>query len=105
MTHKLAQHRITCLVVALFVLAALGVSVGVAQAGTSSQTNSAQTNSAQKNAAQKSTAATGNRLVSTVAAGTVITPAESCAALGQADFSTVLGASTTIPPREGRARP
>jgi feruloyl esterase len=35
-------------------------------------------------------------VVSSVAAATVITPAESCAALGQADFSAIPGASTTI---------
>jgi hypothetical protein len=81
---KLAQHRrVAFLAVALFVLAALGVSVGVAQAGTSAQ-------------GQNRTAVTGDRVVSSVAAGTVITPVESCAALAQADFSTIPGASTTI---------
>lgn len=83
---KLAQHRrVAGLAIALFLLVAVGVSAGVAQAGTSAQ----------------SRAATGrvledNRVVSSVAAGTVITPVESCAALGQADFSTIPGASTTI---------
>jgi hypothetical protein len=54
MTHKLAPHRrVSVLAVALFVLAALGVSVGVAEAGTSAQNHAA---------------ATGNRVISSVAA-------------------------------------
>jgi Tannase and feruloyl esterase len=84
---KLARHRrVACLAVAVFVFAALGVSVGVAQAGTTS----AQSHAAAARVLED------NRVVSSVAAATVITPAESCAALGQADFSTIPGASTTI---------
>ena len=84
---KLARHRrVAGLAVALVVFAALGVSVGVAQAGTTS----AQSRAAAVRVLED------NRVVSSVAAGMVIAPAESCAALGQADFSTIPGASTTI---------
>jgi hypothetical protein len=83
---KLGQHRrVACLAVALFIFAALGVSVGVARAGTSAQSHAAAVRGLED-----------NRVVSSVAAGMVITPVESCAALGQADFSTIPGASTTI---------
>jgi feruloyl esterase len=67
------------------VFAVVGVSVGVAQAGASAQGHAA-----------AARVLSGNRVVSSVAAGTVITPVQSCAALGQADFSTIPGASTTI---------
>jgi Tannase and feruloyl esterase len=86
---KLARHRrVACLAVALLAFAALGVSVGAAQAGTSAT-------SAQSRAAA-ARVLSGNRVVSSVAAAAVITPVEPCAALGQADFSTISGASTTI---------
>jgi hypothetical protein len=86
---KLPRHRrASHLVVALLAVAALGVSVGAAQAGTSAA--SAQSRAAAARFLE------ANRVVSSVAAGTVITPVESCAALAQADFSTIPGASTTI---------
>ena len=80
---KLVRHRSAAyLAAALAILTVLAVSVGVAQAGLGHvAANRVQTS---------------DRAVSSVAASAVIAPATSCATIGQADFSTIPGASTTI---------
>ena len=83
---RLARHRrVACLALALFLLAALGATVCVAQAGTSAHGRAA-----------AARVLSDNRVVSSAAAATVVAPVESCSALAQADFSAVPGASTTI---------
>src|SRR5436190_14921795 len=78
MRNQLSRSARHWLVVAVSVLIALGVLVGVAQAGTSSARQAA------------------GRVAPRVATAAVIAPAKSCAAIGQADFSALSGASTTI---------
>jgi feruloyl esterase len=78
MRNQLSRSARHWLVVAVSVLIALGVLVGVAKAGTSSSGQA------------------GNRTAPRVAAAAVITPTMSCTAIGQADFSALSGASTTI---------
>ena len=83
---KLVRHRSAAYVAAaLSIILALAVSVGVAQAGP------AHVGHVAANRVQ-----TSDRVISNVTAGAVIAPAESCATIGQADFSTLAGASTTI---------
>jgi feruloyl esterase len=83
---KLARHRSAAyLAAALSIITVLAVSVGVAQAGPAHLRHVA-----------TSRVQTADRVVSNVAASAVIAPATSCAAIGQADFSTIPGASTTI---------
>jgi Tannase and feruloyl esterase len=83
---KLARHRgAAYLAAALSIILALGVFVGVAQAGPTHLGHVA-----------ANRVLTSDRVVSNVAASAVIAPAESCATIGQADFSTLSGASTTI---------
>jgi hypothetical protein len=83
---KLARHRSAAYVAtALSIILALAVSVGVAQAGP------AHVGYVAANRVQ-----TSDRVISNVTAGAVIAPAVSCATIGQADFSTIPGASTTI---------
>jgi len=79
------RRRVAALAIAIFTMTALGVSVGVAQAGTAFQGRAA---------ADRGLAA--GRVLSRVAGAAVVAPAESCATLGQADFSALPGASTTI---------
>jgi len=81
------RRRPGWLTVTLFVLAAVGVSLGFVQGGSPAQGSTT------------TAAAAGlgsTRVTSSVTAGTVIAPAEACAALTQADFSAIPGASTTI---------
>jgi len=78
MPNQLSRSARHWLVAAVSVLLALGVFVGVAQAGTSSARQAA------------------GRVAPRVATAAVIAPAKSCAAIGQADFSALSGASTTI---------
>jgi Tannase and feruloyl esterase len=83
---KLARHRSAAyLAAALSIITALGVFVGVAQAGPTHPGRVA-----------ASRVQTSDRVVSSAAARAVIAPAVSCATIGQADFSTIPGASTTI---------
>jgi feruloyl esterase len=79
------RRQLACLAIASLAFAALGISVGSVQASSSAQGRTAASRVLQD-----------DRVVSGVTAGTVITPVESCAALGQADFSAIPGASTTI---------
>ena len=81
------RRRLGWLAATLFVLAAVGVSLSFVQGGSSAQGSTT------------TAAAAGlgsTRVTSSVTAGTVIAPAETCAALAQADFSAIPGASTTI---------
>jgi Tannase and feruloyl esterase len=83
---KLARPRSAAyLAAALSIILALGVFVGVAQAGPTHLGHVA-----------ANRVLTSDRVVSNVAASAVIAPAESCATIGQADFSALSGASTTI---------
>jgi Tannase and feruloyl esterase len=83
---KLARHRSAAyMVAALSIITALAVSVGVAQAGP-----------AHLGQVAADRVQTSDRVISNVAASAVIAPATSCATIGQADFSTLPGASTTI---------
>jgi Tannase and feruloyl esterase len=83
---KLARHRSAAyLAAALSIITVLAVSVGVAQAGPAHLGHVA-----------ASRVQTSDRVVSNVAASAVIAPATSCATIGQADFTTIPGASTTI---------
>jgi hypothetical protein len=83
---KLARHRSAAyLAAALSIVTALGVSVGVAQAGPAHLGHVA-----------AARVLTSDRVVSNIADSAVIAPATSCATIGQEDFSTLPGASTTI---------
>jgi len=83
---KLLRHRSAAyLAAAVSIVTVLGVSVGVAQAGPTHLGHVA------ANRVQRS-----DRVVSNVADSAVIAPTVSCATIGQADFSTLPGASTTI---------
>src|ERR1700683_5125960 len=79
------RRRFACLAIASLAFVALGISVGSVQPISSAQGRTA-----------ASRVLEDDRVVSGVTAGKVITPVESCAALGQADFSAIPGASTTI---------
>jgi hypothetical protein len=75
---KLARHRsVAYLAAALSIITALGVFVGVTQAGP-----------AQLGHVAADRVQTSDRVVSSVVAGAVIAPATSCATIGQDDFST-----------------
>jgi hypothetical protein len=78
MRNQLSRSARHWLVVVASTLIALGVLVGVAQAGTFSGGQAA------------------GRAAPRAATAAVIAPAQSCASIGQADFSALRGASTTI---------